>query len=78
MSSIFEGCKSLKSLPELSKWKINNINDMINMFDDCDSLETLPDTFFWNNFFEMKKKENIFFELYYIPKENNEENVKIP
>ena len=43
MSGMFESCKSLVSLPDLSKWNIKNADDMKNMFKNCISLAYLPD-----------------------------------
>jgi len=33
MSFMFEGCSSLISLPDISKWNTNNIKDMKGMFE---------------------------------------------
>ena len=44
MSGMFYGCSSLSSLPDISKWNINNIN----MFYGCLSLSSLPDISKWN------------------------------
>ena len=48
MSNIFCGCKSLLSLPDISKWNTNNVNDMMGMFNFCSSLSSLPDISKWN------------------------------
>ena len=40
---MFYNCKSLISLPDLSKWKTGNINDMQYMFYNCKSLLFLQD-----------------------------------
>ena len=40
---MFEACSSLKSLPDISKWNTNNVNDMQCMFEGCKSLKSLPD-----------------------------------
>ena len=32
MSDIFDGCTSLKSLPDISKWDTKNVNNMSQMF----------------------------------------------
>ena len=45
---MFKGCSSLLSLPDISKWNINNITDMNNMFEGCSSLLSLPDISKWN------------------------------
>ena len=43
MSYMFEEYSSLLSLPDISKWKTNNVNNMISMFSGCRSLKSLPD-----------------------------------
>ena len=48
MHSMFYGCSSLLSLPDISKWKTNNIIDMCSIFDGCSSLSSLPDISKWN------------------------------
>ena len=48
MSYMFSGCKSLSSLPDISKWNTNNVNNMSYMFDGCSSLSSLPDISNWN------------------------------
>ena len=40
---MFDGCKSLKELPDISKWDTKNVTDMSYMFDGCKSLKELPD-----------------------------------
>ena len=47
MSYMFNGCSSLKSLPDISKWNTNNVTNMNNMFGGCELLKLLPD---WYNF----------------------------
>ena len=47
MSGIFNYWKSLKSLPDISKWNIENVNDISFMFSKS-SLESLPDISKWN------------------------------
>ena len=32
MSYMFRGCNSLKSLPDISKWDTQKVNDMSHMF----------------------------------------------
>ena len=39
---------SLESLPDISKWNIENVKDISNMFSDCYSLKSLPDISKWN------------------------------
>ena len=41
-------CKSLSSLPDISKWDINDVADMSSMFYYCSSLSSLPDISKWN------------------------------
>jgi len=48
MSHIFDGCRSLSSLSDISKWNTNNVTDMSSMFDGCKSLSSLPDISKWN------------------------------
>ena len=47
MSFMFDGCSSLSSLPDISKWNINNLNTMSYMFSGCSllSLELIPSNF---------------------------------
>ena len=42
MSFMFSGCKSLLSLPDISKWNTNKVTNMSNMFENCSSLSSLP------------------------------------
>ena len=39
MSDIFNGCVSLESLPDLSKWDTSKVKNMSNMFYGCKSLK---------------------------------------
>ena len=48
MSKLFETCESLKKLPDISKWKTNNVSDMSSLFEGCYSLERIPDISNWN------------------------------
>ena len=48
MSSMFSGFSSLISLPDISKWKTNNVKDMSSMFLRCISLISLPDISKWD------------------------------
>ena len=45
---IFYGCKSLKLLPDISKWNTSKVTDMSWMFYQCSSLENLSDVSKWN------------------------------
>ena len=44
----FCNCSSLISLPDISKWNINNLNDLSLLFCNCSSLISLPDISKWN------------------------------
>ena len=48
MGSMFHGCKSLISLPDMSNWNTSNVWDMRYMFYECNSLISLPDISNWN------------------------------
>ena len=48
MQSMFKGCSSLISLPDISKWDTKNITDMYSMFEGCSSLISLPDISKWD------------------------------
>ena len=48
MNYMFDGCESLISLPDLSKWNTNNVTNMDGMFYGCKSLISLPDLSKWN------------------------------
>ena len=47
MSYMFCGCKSLISLPDISKWNTSNVTDMSGMFC-CTSFKFFPDISKWN------------------------------
>ena len=49
MSSKFNGCELLSSLPDISKWNANNIEDINHKFGGCSSLSYLPDISNWNS-----------------------------
>ena len=48
MSGMFDGCSSLKSLPDISEWDTKNTTDISGMFKGCTLLITLPDISKWN------------------------------
>ena len=48
LKCIFYNCRSLSSLPDLSKWNIDNVIDMNGMFTGCSSLSFLPEISKWN------------------------------
>ena len=47
MSGIFYDCSRLISLPDISKWNINNTNDFSGLFYNCKLLKYLPDISKW-------------------------------
>ena len=48
LSNMFEGCSSLSSLADISKWNTSNVKRMDYMFYGCSSLSSLPDISKWN------------------------------
>ena len=48
MSYLFYECSSLEYLPDISKWKINKVENIDQIFSGCSSLEYLPDLSKWN------------------------------
>jgi surface protein len=45
MGCIFYECKSISSLPEISKWNTQNVTDMNGMFDECNKKLKIPKKF---------------------------------
>ena len=60
MCSMFYGCSSLISLPDISKWNTNNVKHMNSLFFNCSSLIFLPDISKWNT----DKVNNMSFMFY--------------
>ena len=48
MYNMFNGCSSLSSLHDISKWNTNNVISMYYMLYGCSSLSSLPDISKWN------------------------------
>ena len=48
MNSVFYGCSTLISLPNILKWNINNVIIIKGLFYECHLLKTLPDISKWN------------------------------
>ena len=48
MSGLFHECTSLKSLPDISKWETNNVQNINCLFYECPKLESIPDISKWN------------------------------
>ena len=38
MKCMFQGCKILEALPDISKWNTSNVNDMRSMFFNCEKI----------------------------------------
>ena len=47
MKSLFKDCSSLISLPNISKWNVENVKDMDQMFSGCSSLLIIPNITKW-------------------------------
>ena len=58
-SSMFSECKSLQSLPDISKWDTKNVESMDYMFCGCKSLQSLPDISKWDTK-NVKRIKNMF------------------
>jgi len=48
MKDLFLECSSLKFIPDISKWNIENVNDISCLFYKCSSLISLPNISKWN------------------------------
>ena len=48
MNGLFYKCSSLQSLPDISKWNMNNVMTISLLFFGCSSLTSLPDISKWN------------------------------
>ena len=48
MTAMFDGCSSLISLPDISKWNTKNVINMSNIFNECSSLIVIPKISKWN------------------------------
>ena len=48
MEDMFNGCLSLLSIPDISKWNTNNVTNMQGIFSGCSTLSSLPDISKWN------------------------------
>ena len=55
MSHMFYYCKSLNSLPDISKWDTKNVTNMDYMFSRCKSLTSMPDISKWELNKNLKK-----------------------
>ena len=48
MCYLFDGCNSLISLPDISKWNTSKVKNMDSMFNNCTNYKYLPDISKWN------------------------------
>ena len=64
MSYLFQGCKSLLFLPDISKWGTEKLVDVSSMFYKCSALSNVPDLSKWNDKSQIEKNDNIFEECY--------------
>ena len=62
---MFTNCTSLISLPDLSKWKTDNLLMMQSLFYDCLSLSFLHDISNWNNYNEHDINTNPNYDVLY-------------
>ena len=53
---MFFGCRSLISLPDISKWNTSKVSNMKSMFNRCHSLISLPDILKWDTSKELDIK----------------------
>ena len=65
MSELFSGCKSLSSLPDISKWNTKNIDKIEKIFYGCISLSSLPDISLWKIKEENKLIDDCLSLLYF-------------
>ena len=56
---MFQNCESLSSLPDVSKWNMNNVNKMNEMFKNCEMLNNWPKLSRWK-IKEDTEKDNMF------------------
>ena len=63
LQRMFEGCSSLESLPDISKWNTNNVTNMSYLFYNRSSLESLPDISKWNTY-NVKIKNAVICSFY--------------
>ena len=59
MSYLFYGCSSLPFLPNISKWNIENCQNLNSIFENCSSLVFIPDISKWK-LNDKAEKNNIF------------------
>ena len=69
ISNIFDGCTSLISISDISKWNISNVTKMNRLFNQCISLVSLPDISQWDtsNVTTMERLFNACYSLKSLP-----------
>ena len=69
----------IKKIEYILKLNISNVEDMTNIFEGCKLLLQSANFFYFNirNIEKLKIEKSMFFDLYYKPKENNKEKVRI-
>ena len=69
ISNIFDGCESLISISDISKWNISNVTKMNRLFNQCQSLNSLPDISHWDtsNVTTMERLFNQCYSLKSLP-----------
>ena len=60
MDDLFSGCSSLISIPDISRWKVENAKFVGNLFSECSSLISIPDISKWNTNLQDIESDNIF------------------
>jgi len=64
MGYMFSGCLSLTSIPDISNWKVNKVNNMLKIFSNCPSLSFLPNLSNWDcKKINLKSNDNNFISL---------------
>ena len=66
LSYIFYNCQSLESLPNISKWNIDNAISLKGMFCNCSKLKSLPDISIWNTDNVVDMSENYHYLIFQI------------
>ena len=60
MINIFDKCKNLKSVGDLSDWDVSNVEYMNNMFYGCEQLKSVGDLSDW----DVSKVKNMYTMFY--------------
>ena len=57
MNNMFEGCSSLVTIPDISKWDTSKVFTINFIFRNCISLSYIPLISKWENFENIEKEE---------------------